>query len=110
MWIFSPDGVRCSRSGSGVRLLQFEALNIPKHIRRDARQALFNRGYSVALTSPFQARIMEQLAPEPQYVWICPAVVTADPADATHHQCFTTEVLVYETSVLTLNIPCCICQ
>lgn len=87
----------------------FEALNIPKHHPARDMQDSFYLTEDILLrthTSPFQARIMKQLAPELPIRVICPGrCYRRDPADATHSPMFyQTEVLVVDRNISFANL------
>ncbi|HHV07948.1 MAG TPA: phenylalanine--tRNA ligase subunit alpha [Firmicutes bacterium] len=87
----------------------FEALNIPKHHPARDMQDSFYLTEEILLrthTSPFQARIMEQVAPELPIRVICPGrCYRRDLADATHSPMFyQTEVLVVDENVSFANL------
>lgn len=87
----------------------FEALNIPKHHPARDMQDSFYLTEEILLrthTSPFQARILEQLAPKLPVRVICPGrCYRRDPADATHSPMFhQTEVLVVDENISFANL------
>ncbi|NLG86629.1 MAG: phenylalanine--tRNA ligase subunit alpha [Firmicutes bacterium] len=87
----------------------FEALNIPKHHPARDMQDSFYLTEEILLrthTSPFQARTLEQLAPEVPVRVICPGrCYRRDPADATHSPMFyQTEVLVVDENISFANL------
>jgi phenylalanyl-tRNA synthetase alpha chain len=87
----------------------FEALNIPKHHPARDMQDSFYLTKDILLrthTSPFQVRIMEQLAPSLPIRVICPGrCYRRDPADATHSPMFyQTEVLVVDRNISFANL------
>ena len=87
----------------------FEALNIPKHHPARDMQDSFYLTEEILLrthTSPFQVRIMEQLAPKLPIRVVCPGrCYRRDPADATHSPMFyQIEVLVVDQNVSFANL------